>query len=236
MSIWRRVKNLVLAKMRNLRDSKDPREVLKKDLSRMKGYLEQMEEKREKLSQQKANMEKWIKRLEETITNYQQEAQSAVEIGEEGQAKLALQEKHRAVETKRGVEECVKQLEEEIRSLEGSERALENRIKIFRTKGAELDALRDASKAELRVREITSGISEEVSSSIQETIRESEQRLREIQAKLAATEEIETMERGELDLEGPGIAPEENGRDLEEELQRLKSSSEEGGSNASSSN
>lgn|GEM_PF-6113112 len=237
MSIWRRVKNLFMAKLRSLRDSNDPREVLKENLQQMERYLQRIEKSRLELGREKVNMQRRIERLEETVADYQQEARGAVKIGEEQQARLALQEKYNALKMKERLEGHLQRLEDRIRSLERSKDILKNRIEIFRTKEVELDALRSASEAELRIHEITSGMSEGVFSNINEAVRDSEEKLSEIQAKITATREM--MEEEGIGLEGLPEDLEEMDETVElegnpeEELEELKNSlGEEAGDGA----
>ena len=230
MNLWLRIKNLIKAKLRRFRDSEDPRDALRKNLSRMEAYLQEIKKSSLKLGREKGKLRRRLDRLNNAVSEYEQEAQTALEIGEEKQAELALKEKYEVLKRKKKIQENIGSLEKRITSLERSKESLRNRIEIFRTKEAELDALRSASEAELRIQEITAGMSEDVFSDINDAVHESEKKLEEIQAKVKATRELveqegyKSLPENEEKIEDMDGDLGEN--QMEEELERLKKSIE----------
>lgn len=190
MNLWLRIKSLIKAKLLRWRNSEDPRDVLRSNLNEMENYLQKIKKSSLKLGREKGNLKRRINRLEQSIDEYEDEAREALKLDREQQAELALKEKYEVQKRKKRLLENVNALEERIATLERSKDALKNRIEIFRTKEAELDALRSASEAELRIHEIAAGMSDEVFSDIHEAVRESERRLKQIQSKVQATREL----------------------------------------------
>lgn len=196
MNLWARIKTLVKAKLRSWRKNEDPREALRKNLAKMEKYLQQIKKSSLELGREKGTLRRRVERLDHAVEEYEEEAREALKLGEEKQAELALKEKYNVLHRKKQLQENIQALKERIVALERSKDTLKNRIEIFRTKEAELDALRSASEAELRINEITAGMSEDAFTDINQAVRESERKLQQIQAKVKATQEI--MEGGDL--------------------------------------
>ncbi|MFP4588424.1 MAG: PspA/IM30 family protein [Candidatus Bipolaricaulota bacterium] len=225
MNLWLRLKTLVKAKLRKWRNNDEPRVVLQKNLAKMEKYLQEIKKSSLELGREKGTLQRRLERLNYAIEEYEKEARQALALGEEQQAEIALKEKYNVLRRKKRIEENVQTLNERITSLERSKDALKNRIEIFRTKEAELDALRSASEAELRISEITAGMSEETFSDINNAVKESERKLQEIQAKVKATRQLLDQEEGTKFDEEMGALDEvelSSKSDPEEELERLK--------------
>ena len=190
MSLWIRVKRIIKSKFWKWRNSTPPDKSLKENLAKMESYLQEIKKSSLKLGKEKGRLESRIRSLEKTEEDFAREARQALKIGENQQAEMALREKYNISKRKEKIKENIHLLEDRIESLENSKEALKNRIQIFRTKQIELDALQNASEAELRIQEITAGMSEEVFDNVGHAVEESEKRLEEIQAKVEATREI----------------------------------------------
>ena len=227
MALWPRLKALIKSKIRKWRNDDDPREVLRKNLAKMERYLQKIKKSSLELGREKGTLQRRLQRLNKAIEEFDEEAKEALKLGEENQAEMALKEKYQVIERKRKLESNLKLLEKRILSLERSKDTLKNRIEIFRTKEAELDALRSASEAELRISEITAGMNEDTFDDINRAVQQSERKLEQIQAKVKATREL-MSEKDLTDLEGAVGQPEldegEDEMDPEKELEQMKES------------
>jgi phage shock protein A len=139
-----------------------------------------------------------------------------------------------ALERKQDIQGRLEELEHNVASLEHqedvlkeSQMTLDNKIALFRSKKEELKSIYDSSKAQLRIRESLSGISEDLAD-VGNTIQRAEARIKEMQSRADAIDRLisEGVLTDVLDPESDEVDRELNRirRDqaIEEELTKLK--------------
>jgi len=160
---------------------------------------------------------------------YQQQAAAAVEAHRDDLARLALERKQESEARVAELDANIASLERQEATLKENQVRLDNKIKQFRYKKEELKAIHDSAKAQLKVQESLSGISQDLAD-VGNTIQRTEARILEMQSRADAIDGLvaEGVLQDVLEPETDDIERElaRIGRNqaVEEELARLKAS------------
>jgi len=158
---------------------------------------------------------------------YQQQATAAVEAHRDDLARLALERKQESEAHVAELDANIASLERQEATLKENPVRLDNKIKQFRYKKEELKAIHDSAKAQLKVQESLSGISQDLAD-VGNTIQRTEARILEMQSRADAIDGLvaEGVLQDVLEPETDDIERElaRIGRNqaVEEELARLK--------------
>lgn len=165
--------------------------------------------------------------LANAAERYQQQAQAAVTAGRDDLARIALQRKQDVEARITELVAGIAGLERQEANLKETQLKLERRIALFRSKKEELKAIHDSAKAQLRVQESLSGVSEDLAD-VGNTIQRAEARILEMQSRADAIDDLvaQGILQDVLEPETDDIERELTriGRNqaIEEELTRLK--------------
>jgi phage shock protein A len=165
------------------------------------------------VSAAKTRLEHQQDELVAAAQKYAGQAKAAVEAGRDDLARTALERKQEAQARQAELETNVANLERQAETLKQSQANLERKIALFRSKKEELKAIYDSSKAQLRVQEAVSGVSEDLAD-VGNTIQRAETRIREMQSRADAIESL--VAEGVL---SDALAPEAD--DIDRELARI---------------
>ncbi len=228
MSIIARFKAIFAAKANAVADTiEDPKASLDFSLRKLEDARRDLSRGLIEVSAAKRRLQTQRDQVAAAIERYQQQARSAVEAGRDDLARLALERKQDAEARAAELETGIASLERQETTLKENQLKLERKINLFRSKKEELKAIHDSAKAQLRVQESLSGISDDLAD-VGNTIRRTEEHILEMQSRADAIDalvaegvlqdvlepETDDIER-ELDRIGRNQA-------VEEELARLK--------------
>lgn len=228
MSILSRFKAIFQARANEVADQfEDPKASLDYSLAKLEQSRSQIGRSLIEVSAAQKRLENQREQLLAAIQRYEEQAQTAVKAEREDLARTALERKQEAESRKVELETNITNLERQAENLKQSQSDLERKIALFRSKKEELKAIYDSSKAQLRVREALSGISEDLAD-VGNTIQRAEARIREMQSRSDAIEGLIAEgvltdalepERDDIDRELSRIGRKQA---VEEELARLK--------------
>ena len=228
MSILSRFKAIFQARANEFADQfEDPKASLEYSLAKLEESRGQIGRSLIEVSAAQKRLENQREQLLAAIQKYKEQAQTAVKAEREDLARTALERKQEAESRKVELETNITNLERQAENLKQSQSNLERKIALFRSKKEELKAIYDSSKAQLRVREALSGISEDLAD-VGNTIQRAEARIREMQSRSDAIEGLiaegvltDALEpdRDDIDRELSRIGRKQA---VEEELARLK--------------
>jgi phage shock protein A len=165
--------------------------------------------------------------MKASIAKYEAQAGSALKMEREDLGRAALERKQDIQGRLEELENNVASLEHQEDVLKENQMTLDNKIALFRSKKEELKSIYDSSKAQLRIRESLSGISEDLAD-VGNTIQRAEARIKEMQSRADAIDRLisEGVLTDVLDPESDEVDRELNRirRDqaIEEELTKLK--------------
>jgi phage shock protein A len=158
---------------------------------------------------------------------YQQQARAAVTADRDDLARLALERKQESEARMAELDANIVSLERQEAALKENQIKLDQKIKSFRNRKEELKAVHDSARAQLKVQESLSGISQDLAD-VGNTIQRTEQRILEMQSRADAIDALvdEGVLQDVLEPETDDIERELSriGRNqaVEEELARLK--------------
>jgi len=228
MSILSRFKAIFQARANEVADQfEDPKASLDYSLTKLEESRSQISRSLIDVSAAKKRLENQREQLGAAIQKYDEQAQTSVKAERDDLARTALERKQEAESRKAELENNIANLERQVENLKASQANLERKIALFRSKKEELKAIYDSSKAQMRVREALSGISEDLAD-VGNTIQRAEARIREMQSRSDAIEGLiaEGVLTDALETEGDDIDRELSRigrkRAIEEELARLK--------------
>jgi len=196
--------------------------------------LEKLEENRKELSRSLIEVSAARQRLVDqrdqmkaSVTNYEEQAVSALKMDREDLGRAALERKQNVQSRLEELENNVASLEHQEDILKQNQINLDNKIALFRSKKEELKSIYDSSKAQLRIRESLSGISEDLAD-VGNTIQRAEARIKEMQSRADAIDRLigEGVLTDVLDPKSDGVDRELNHirreQAIEDELAKLK--------------
>jgi len=127
--------------------------------------------------------------MKASVAKYEDQAASALKMEREDLARAALERKQNIQSRLDELENNVTSLEHQEDVLKQSQINLDNKIALFRSKKEELKSVYDSSRAQLRIRESLSGISEDLAD-VGNTIQRAEARIKEMQSRADAIDRL----------------------------------------------
>ena len=188
MSIISRFKSVFQARANGVADQfEDPKASLDYSLTKLEESRSQISRSLIVVSAAQKRLETQLNQLSAAIQKYEQQAETAIKSEREDLARIALDRKQETESRKTELEANIEHLANQAENLKTSQANLERKIALFRSKKEELKAIYDSSKAQLRVREALSGISNDLAD-VGNTIQRAEARIREMQSRSDAIE------------------------------------------------
>jgi len=167
----------------------DPKANLDYSLTRLQENLRQVGKSLVEVAAAQRTLQSQRNKLAAAATRYEEQAKSALALGREDLAKLALERKQAALARQTELEANIATLGRQVESLKTTQANLRTKIELFRSKKEELKAVYDSSQAQLKVREALSGISEDLTD-VGNTIQRAEERIRRMQARAEAIDDL----------------------------------------------
>ncbi len=190
MSILARLKTIWGAQMHKaLTGAEDPKATLDYSLSRLQAHMRQVNDSLVQVSAARRRLEAQRHTLISTAARYDQQARAALQQGREDLARLALERKHATQARIQELDASIAGLDEQLQALKTAQATLRTKIEVFRSKKEELKAIYDSTKAQLRVREALSGLSDDLAD-VGNAIQRAEERIQEMQARAEAIEDL----------------------------------------------
>ncbi|QNB47807.1 PspA/IM30 family protein [Thermanaerosceptrum fracticalcis] len=190
MGIVSRLKNVFGAKLeKGLNALENPKEMLDYSLVKMEEGLHALTRNATELGTAKKRLELQRETLKATIRKYEEQAQKALEFGQEDLAKEALTRKLETEQRITGLDAQIADMNGHLQKIAKSQEELRYKIQNFRSRKEELKAIYAASQAQLKVKELVSSVGLEAES-IGRTVERAEARIQEMQAKGKAIDEL----------------------------------------------
>ncbi len=214
MSVLSRFKAIFQAQANAVADQmEDPKASLDFSLTKLEENRRQLARSLIEVSAAKQRLENQRDQLAAAAAKYDEQARAAVQAGSDDMARIALERKQTAEARQAELESNVTNLERQVDTLKQSQSNLDRKIALFRSKKEELKAVYDSSRAQLRVQEAVSGVSEDLAD-VGNTIQRAEARIQEMQSRADAIDSL--VAEGVLaDVLEPGVD------DVDRELARL---------------
>ncbi|MDI6880283.1 MAG: PspA/IM30 family protein [Desulfitobacteriaceae bacterium] len=208
MSVLSRLKDIFGAKVeKGLNGLENPKEMLDYSLVKMEEGLQALARNIAEFGTAKKRLEFQRSAFEETIRRYDEQAQKALELGQEDLAKEALGRKLETQSRLADVNSKIEQMNAQLDGLAKSQEDLRQKIQNFRIKKEELKALYTASQAQLKVKELLTSAGSEAEN-IGRTVERAEARIQEMQARAGALDDLvdkglltEVLSNGQDDIE-----------------------------------
>ena len=191
MGIMLRLKNIFGAKLeRNIEVLENPRDMLDYSLVKMEDGLQAINLNAVELGTAKKGLELQRDSLRESIGQYAEQAEKALELGLEDLAKEAVVRKVQAEQRELDMTTQITNMAEQLQGIIKSQNELRREIQDFRSKKEELKASYSASLARLKVKELVTSIGSE-SENIGRTVQRAQLRIQDMKAKVQAIDELE---------------------------------------------
>ncbi len=214
MSFLARLQAILGAKAnQTLERIEDPRAGLDYSLTRLQASLRQISDSLVEVSTARHTLEAQRAQAQKIIDQTEEQARQAVRLGREDLATRALERKAAAQERLNGLNNNIALLDAQVESLKTSQANLRQKIELFLANKEELKALYDSSRAQLQVKEASTGISKDLADA-GHAIQRAEARIQAMQARVEAIDNL--VATGALD---DTLAPE--GDDIDRELARM---------------
>ena len=214
MSFLARLQAILGAKANQALDQmEDPRASLDYSLTRLQASLRQISDSLVEVSTSRHTLEAQRAQAQKMTDQTGEQARQAVRLGREDLATRALERKAAAQERLNGLNNNIALLDAQVESLKTSQANLRQKIELFQSKKEELKALYDSSRAQLQVKEASTGISKDLADA-GHAIQRAEARIQAMQARVEAIDNL--VATGALD---DILAPE--GDDIDRELARM---------------
>jgi len=214
MSFITRLKAIFGAKANQALDQiEDPRASLDYSLTRLQASLRQISDSLVEVSTARNTLEAQRGQAQKAIDQTEEQARQAVQLGREDLATRALERKAVAQDRLNSLNNNIATLDVQVESLKTSQANMRQKIELFQARKEELKALYDSSRAQLQVKEATSGISKDLAD-VGHAIQRAETRIQAMQSRVEAIDNL--VATGALD---DALAPE--GDDIDRELARL---------------
>ncbi len=190
MSILARVKAIFGAQANKaLNHMEDPKATLDYSLTRLQAQMRQVNDSLVQVAAARRRLEAQRHTLASAVARYDRQARSALQQGREDLARLALERKHEAEARIQELDASIASLDQQLQALKTAQATLRTKIELFRSKKEELKALYDSARAQLRVREALSGLSNDLAD-VGHAVQQAEERIREMQARAEAIEDL----------------------------------------------
>jgi phage shock protein A len=196
--------------------AEDPGQVM--DYSYAK-QLEQLQQLRRSIADVVTNekrLEMMQSQLLQQSNRLDSQARQALQANREDLARMALQRKQTLMDQLNGYEQQIAQLKEQEERLVNMERTISARVEAFRTQKEMVKAQYGAAQAQVRINEVATGISQEMTE-MNAAMQRAQDKVLTMQARANAMEElIQQGTLGEQGMLGPG-----QGDTLDRELRQI---------------
>ena len=226
--IFTRFKAIFQAQAHGLADQlEDPQISLDYSLTKLEENRKELSRSLIEVSAARQRLAAQRDQMKASVAKYEEQAVSALKMEREDLGRVALERKHNVQSRLEELEDNVASLERQEDILKQNQINLDNKIALFRSKKEELKSIYDSSKAQLRIRESLSGISEDLAD-VGNTIQRAEARIKEMQSRADAIDRLigEGVLTDVLDPESDEVDRELNHirreQAIEDELAKLK--------------
>ncbi len=227
MGIWNRLTTIFRAKANKALDAaEDPRETLDYSYERQLDLLRDVKRGIVEVTAAKRRLQMQAATQRKDLDKLDVQAKQALSLGREDLARAALERKQLAASQLASFDPQIEQLENEQRRLSEAESRLSAKIEAFRTRKEMIKAQYTAAKAQVRIGEAVTGLSEEMAD-VGYSIQRAEDKTAQLQSRGDAIGELidqgvltDALESGTpLDRELEKVAAQAQ---IEQELQRLR--------------
>jgi len=188
-----RVKSIFGAKLEKRLDSlEDPKEMLDYSVTQMEKSLREISKNALEIGIAKKRLEMQRDFNSANSTKHEDSAKRALEFGQDDLAKEALFKKIKDEEQTQQLNTQIHSLNKSLESITKSKKELQYKIELYRAKKEELKAIYDASKAQIKVKEVMTTFGED-SKGIYEIVDRAESKIKNIKAKVFALEELSNI-------------------------------------------
>lgn len=190
MSFYARLKALFGARVnQTIEGLEDPRASLDFSLTRLQASLRQISDSLVEVSTARRSLEAQRGQLNKRIDKVEEQARQAVRVGREDLATRALERKAAAQEQLNGLNNSIASMDTQVERLKNSQTNLRQKIELFQTRKEELKALFESSRAQLKVKEASSGVSKDLADAAH-AVERAETRIRAMQSRVDAIDEL----------------------------------------------
>lgn len=190
MSFYARLKALFGARVnQTIEGLEDPRASLDFSLTRLQASLRQISDSLVEVSTARRSLEAQRGQLNKRIDKVEEQARQAVRVGREDLATRALERKAAAQEQLNGLNNSIASMDTQVERLKNSQTNLRQKIELFQTRKEELKALFESSRAQLKVKEASSGVSKDLADAAH-AVERAEVRIRAMQSRVDAIDEL----------------------------------------------
>jgi phage shock protein A len=227
MKILNRLKTAFKARMNKVLDEvEDPEELLDISLQEMKEHLQQVKKSLLDVTTLKKGLESELAEVKDKVNLAQVQAETAMNVNREDLARAALEKKAVLEDKKSSLLNEIEKIEKRIIAIKDNKRTLAEQITSLENKREELIAINKSADAQLAVKEIVAGVSNDITD-LNEQIKRAEEKIREKEAKVSAIDEL--VSQGEMiaDLDSQDTVEKslkeiQRETRIEEELTKLK--------------
>jgi phage shock protein A len=196
MGLVRRISSLVKQKVNTLLDRfEDPKEVLDYSYQKQVEMLTKLRQNVAEVVAAKKRLEMQKARLKDNIYKLEEQAMSALKIGREDLARLALERKNMNIKQLLDVEKQIEDMEREQVRLEDLTKRLSVKVEQFKLQKEVMKAKYTAAEAEVKIKESVTGIAEEMAD-VGYAMHRVEEKTESMKARALALDEL--METGVL--------------------------------------
>lgn len=214
MTLMARLQALFGAKVNQALDGiEDPRASLDYSLTRLQASLRQISDSLVEVATAKRTLESQRAQAQAAVDKAEEQARQAVRLARDELATRALDRKAAAQERLQHLNGNIASLDAQVESLKTSQANLRQKIELFQARKEELKALYDSSRAQLQIKEASTGISKDLADA-GHAIERAETRIQAMQSRVEAIDQL--INTGALD---DALAP--DGDDIDRELSRL---------------
>ncbi len=190
MGLVKRMSSLVKQKVNKLLDRfEDPREALDYSYQKQLEMLTKLRQNVAEVVAAKKRLEMQKVKLKDNIYRLEEQARSALEMGREDLARLALERKNVNIQQLLDVEKQLKEMEKEQLRLEELTKRLSVKVEQFKLQKEVIKAKYTAAEAEVKIKESVTGISEEMAD-VGYAIQRAEEKTERMKSKALALDEL----------------------------------------------
>ncbi|WP_434565225.1 PspA/IM30 family protein [Thermoanaerobacterium thermosaccharolyticum] len=197
MSLVKRISNIFKAKANDIVEKmEDPEDTLNYSLVEMRENLSKIKKSMLDVATLKKKLENELSDINIKISEYEKNAELALERGREDLAKASIQNKNDLIEKKTNLESQIKSIEEQLKNIEKSKEQMEDNLIKLQSKKEELITMKKVSDAQVMIKETLTGIVNDTTD-LGERIRNAEEKIKEKYAKSQAIDYM--VDAGMLD-------------------------------------
>lgn len=197
MSLVKRISNIFKAKANDIVEKmEDPEDTLNYSLVEMRENLSKIKKSMLDVATLKKKLENELSDINIKISEYEKNAELALESGREDLAKASIQNKNDLIEKKTNLEAQIKSIEEQLKNIEKSKEQMEDNLIKLQSKKEELITMKKVSDAQVMIKETLTGIANDTTD-LGERIRNAEEKIKEKYAKSQAIDYM--VDAGMLD-------------------------------------